>query len=248
MSLVSIITPSYKSKAIILETLLSIEKQTYKDFEVLIVDDASPDGSADYIEQNLPDNRFKIIKLDKNVGAAEARNVAVRKATGKYIAFLDSDDLWHPNKLEKQIDFMQKNDIAFSFSAYEVIDEEGGLVKEKISVPSKITKSQYLGNTVIGCLTVILDRSKISQDILMPNLRSSHDMALWVNLLEEVKVAYGYQEVLASYRLVGSSNTANKSKAAKEVWDVYRGYLKYNIFLSSYYFVQYALNAILKRL
>ncbi|MCQ8881299.1 glycosyltransferase [Pseudoalteromonas shioyasakiensis] len=248
MSLVSIITPSYKSKKFIKETLLSIQNQTFTDFEVLIVDDASPDDSADYIEAILPDDRFRLIRLENNLGAAEARNEALKIANGRYIAFLDSDDLWKTEKLEKQIQFMKRKNIAFSFSAYEVIDEKGIIVKDKIPVPDKITKSQYLGNTIIGCLTVILDRTKFKQDIRMPNLRSSHDMALWVNLLDEIKVAHGYKDILASYRLVGTSNTANKTKAAKEVWQVYRNYLQYNRFKSSYYFIKYAFNAVLKRI
>ncbi|MCF2901341.1 glycosyltransferase [Pseudoalteromonas sp. OFAV1] len=248
MSLVSIITPSYKSKKFIKETLLSIQNQTFTDFEVLIVDDASPDDSADYIEANLPDDRFRLIRLENNLGAAEARNEALKIANGRYIAFLDSDDLWKTEKLERQIQFMERKNIAFSFSAYEVIDENGIIVKDKIPVPDKITKSQYLGNTIIGCLTVILDRTKFKQDIIMPNLRSSHDMALWVNLLDEIKVAHGYKDILASYRLVGTSNTANKTKAAKEVWQVYRNYLQYNCFKSSYYFIKYAFNAVLKRI
>ena len=248
MPLVSIIIPSYKAKKFIQETLLSIKSQTFNDFEVLVVDDASPDNSADYIESILPDIRFNLIRLEKNVGAAEARNVGLKAAKGRYIAFLDADDLWHPEKLEKQLQFMDEKNAGFSFSAYEVISETGELIKDRISVPETITKNQYLGNTIIGCLTVIIDKSKFSQEVLMPNLRSSHDMALWVNLLGEIKIAYGYKDVLASYRLVGTSNTSNKSKAAREVWQVYRNYLNYNVCKSSFYFVKYVANAVLKRL
>lgn len=248
MPLVSIITPSYKSKKFIEETLLSIERQTFGDFEVLIIDDASPDNSADFITSILPDSRFNLLRLDTNTGAAESRNIGLRVAKGRYIAFLDADDLWHADKLERQLQFMQTKNAAFSFSAYEVISESGEIIKDRISVPKTLTKSQYLGNTIIGCLTVIIDRSKFSQDIRMPNLRSSHDMALWVNLLDESRIAHGYNEVLASYRLVGTSNTSNKFKAARDVWEVYRGYLRYNICKSSFYFSRYAINAALKRL
>jgi teichuronic acid biosynthesis glycosyltransferase TuaG len=226
---------------------VSIKKQTLTNFEVLIVDDCSFDGSADYIETILPDKRFNLVRLEKNSGAAEARNVALKIAKGRYIAFLDSDDLWKPEKLEKQVKFMQEKDVGFSFSSYEIINEDGVMVKIKITVPEKITKTKYLGNTIIGCLTVMIDRSKFKQNILMPNLRSSHDMALWIDLLDEIGVAYGYQDVLASYRLVASSNTAKKVKAAKEVWQVYRNYLEYSLIKSLYYFVKYAVNALLKR-
>jgi teichuronic acid biosynthesis glycosyltransferase TuaG len=246
--LVSIIMPSYKSQNTIGDSIKSVLDQTYINWELLIVDDYSNDGSSEYISSFLDDRRINLISLKSNVGAAQARNEAISQANGRYIAFLDSDDLWHPDKLEKQIKFMKEKQSGFSFSAYQVIDEVGNLVKDKINVPGTITKAQYLGNTIIGCLTVILDRSMFNQEIRMPNLRSSHDMALWVDLLDEIKIAYGYQDVLATYRLVGSSNTANKTKAAKEVWQVYHNYLQYNLLKSSYYFVKYAVNAVLKRI
>ncbi|MGI2166328.1 glycosyltransferase family 2 protein [Shewanella oncorhynchi] len=248
MPLVSIITPSYKSKRFISDTIKSLVAQTITDYEVLIVDDASPDGSADYIESIIPDNRFNLIRLKHNVGAAEARNIALNKAKGRFVAFLDSDDIWHSDKLDKQLVFMKENNVAFSFTAYEVIDENGGVVKNKINVPSNINRSEYLGNTIIGCLTVIIDRDKLSKELKMPNLRSSHDMALWADVLEDVYEAHGLNEVLASYRLVGTSNTSNKFRAAREVWSVYRGYLKLNILSSTIYFIKYSVNALIKRL
>lgn len=248
MPLVSIITPSYNSKRFILDAINSLIDQTESDFEVLIVDDASPDNSADFIEHVLPDDRFILIRLSKNVGAAEARNIALKNAKGRYIAFLDSDDTWYPQKLEKQLAFMKAKDAAFSFTSYEVVDEGGKIVKNKISVPDVIDRAGYLGNTIIGCLTVIIDRSKIKNELQMPNLRSSHDMALWADVLEDVHKAYGLNEVLASYRLVGTSNTSNKFRAAKEVWSVYRDYLKLNILSSTVYFVKYSINALIKRL
>lgn len=247
MPAVSVITPSYKSKKFIYETLNSIRNQSYSDFEVIVVDDASPDNSADYISSVLPDERFKLIRLERNVGAAEARNVGLRAAKGRYIAFLDADDLWFPRKLEKQLEFMREKDAAFSFTAYEVISEAGELMRDCIPVPGTINKNQYLGNTIIGCLTVMVDRSKFMQKVLMPDLRSSHDMALWVDLLSEVEFAYGFQEVLGSYRLVSTSNTSKKFKAAMEVWHVYRNYLKYSFLTSCFYFVQYVANAVIKR-
>lgn len=249
-SLVSIIMPYFNSSKTVEDSVKSVLKQGYQNWELLIVNDCSSKGQTKLLKvflAELGEPRVKLFDLDNNLGAADARNVALKEAKGRYIAFLDSDDLWTPDKLETQLQFMEEKNIGFSFSAYEVIDEEGSLIKEKISVPDTITKSQYLGNTIIGCLTVILDSTKFKQDIRMPNLRSSHDMALWVNLLDEIKIAYGYKDILASYRLVGTSNTANKTKAAKEVWQVYRNYLHYNRFKSSYYFIKYAINAVLKR-
>jgi teichuronic acid biosynthesis glycosyltransferase TuaG len=248
MPQISVITPSYNSKKFISETLNSIQSQSLQDFEAIIIDDASPDNSADFISDILPDKRFRLIRLRQNIGAAEARNVGLRSARGRYIAFLDADDVWHPDKLERQLRFMDQRKAAFSFTAYDVVDAKGRSVRGRIAVPCTINKEQYLGNTIIGCLTVIIDRSKFSQDILMPNLRSSHDMALWVNLLSECGIAHGLNEVLASYRIVSTSNTANKTKAALDVWNLYRRYLRYSLFSSMIFFFKYAYNAAKKRM
>lgn len=214
---------------------------------MLIVDDCSPDSSSNYIASILPDERFKLISLTKNVGAAEARNIAIKKAKGRYIAFLDSDDIWYSEKLEKQLDFMKKKNVAFCFSSYELMDEEGRKTGKQFKAPDEITKEQYLKNTIIGCLTVIIDKSKI-KPFEMPNLRSSHDMALWYEVMRDNKIsAYGIREPLACYRVISSSNTANKSKAAKEVWAAYRKYFKFGIIKSTWYFLNYSANAVLKR-
>lgn len=246
--IVSIITPSYKSKKYIKETIDSVQKQSFHKYEMIIVDDCSPDESADYIESILPDERFKLIRLETNVGAAEARNVAIRQAKGKYIAFLDSDDLWYPEKLEKQIKFMQNNELAFSYTSYDLINESGDKLNKVIKSVTSINFDGYMKNTIIGCLTVMIDRSKV-KPFLMPNLRSSHDMALWGDIMKNNDIkAYGMSDVLSSYRLVSTSNTANKKKAAKEVWNVYREYFKFNCIKSSWFFINYAIHAILKRL
>lgn len=246
--LISIITPSYKSKLFITDTIQSVHNQTYNNYEMIIVDDCSPDGSAEYIENILPDERFKLIKLKENIGAANARNVAIEKAQGRYIAFLDSDDLWYPEKLEKQIKFMQENNVAFSYTSYDLIDESGIKLDKKIKSISNINFNDYMKNTIIGCLTVMIDRDKV-KPFLMPNLRSSHDMALWGDIMKNNDIkAYGMSDVLSSYRLVSTSNTANKKKAAKEVWNVYREYFKFNFIKSSWFFINYAIHAILKRL
>ncbi|PMO34029.1 glycosyltransferase family 2 protein [Vibrio breoganii] len=245
---VSIITPSFKSLHYIMDCINSVHAQTYTNFEMLIVDDASPDDSAAYIERNLPDERFKLIKLKSNVGAAAARNEALRVASGRYIAFLDSDDIWYPSKLEKQLEFMTANNYSFTFTSYELIDEKGNRVQKNVTVPKEIDFKGYMGNTIIGCLTVIIDTKDI-KPFLMPNLRSSHDMALWGDIMLDNDIkAYGLDEVLAYYRLVSTSNTSNKFKAAKEVWIVYRNHFKLSRFRSIFFFLSYAANALIKRL
>ena len=246
--LVSIITPSYNSSKFMQDCVCSVLSQTYTNWELLIVDDYSQDKSRDIISELAEkDDRIKSIFLEKNVGAAEARNISIRKAKGKYIAFLDSDDIWKSDKLEKQLSFMKENDIAFSFSTYQLISEDGKNLTNVIKAPQKMTYHSYLKNTIIGCLTVIIDREKTG-DFEMPNIRSSHDMALWLLIMKRGFSAYGLDENLAYYRIVSNSNTSKKWKAAKEVWEVYRKVEKLNFLYSMYNFVGYAFNAVKKRI
>jgi len=245
-SLVSIITPSYNSSRFIEECVGSVLSQTYDNWEMLIVDDYSADNSLQILKK-YNDKRIQLIELDKNVGASESRNVAIRKAKGKYIAFLDSDDLWEPQKLEKQISFMETEDIAFSFSTYQPISDDESKLYSIIHASKIVTYSSYLKKTIIGCLTVVIDREKTG-GFEMPNIRSSHDMALWLLIMRRGFAAYGLDENLARYRIVSTSNTANKWRAAKDVWAVYRQFEKLSFFNSIWYFLNYAFNAIIKRI
>ena len=247
-SLVSIITPSYNSSKFIKDCVASVFSQTYKNWEMIIVDDCSKDNSKEIIKElAAKDKRIKPIFLEKNVGAAKARNVAIRQAKGKYVAFLDSDDLWNPKKLEKQLSFMYENEIAFSYTNYQFISENGEDLSNIISAPEKMTYDSYLKNTIIGCLTVIIDREK-SGEFEMPNIRSSHDMALWLLIMKRGFSAYGLDENLARYRIVSTSNTASKWHAAKDVWKVYRQVEKLSFIYSTWCFVWYAFNALKKRI
>jgi len=215
---------------------------------MLIVDDSSRDDSCLVIKELAKqEEKIKCFLLDENIGAAEARNVAIQQAKGKYIAFLDSDDLWEPQKLEKQISFMNQKDIAFSYTTYQSISEDGSDIIDIIKAPDKMTYHDYLKNTIIGCLTVVIDREKIG-DFEMPNIRSSHDMALWLLIMRRGFTAYGLDENLARYRIVSTSNTASKWHAAKDVWKVYREAEKLSFFYSSWCFLNYAFNALVKRI
>jgi teichuronic acid biosynthesis glycosyltransferase TuaG len=245
-SLVSIITPSYNSAKFIKQCIESVIAQTYTNWEMLIVDDYSSDNSLQILKK-YNDKRIQLIELDKNVGASESRNVAIRKAKGKYIAFLDSDDLWEPQKLEKQISFMETEDIAFSFSTYQPMSDDESKLYSIIHAPKIVTYSFYLKKTIIGCLTVVIDREKTG-GFEMPNIRSSHDMALWLLIMRRGFDAYGLDENLARYRIVSTSNTANKWRAAKDVWMVYRQFEKLSFFYSIWCFLNYAFNAIIKRI
>ena len=246
--LVSIITPSFNSSLYIEECITSVQNQSYTNWEMLIIDDFSSDNSVNLIQQiSNEDSRIKLITLSSNVGAAEARNEALKYSKGKYIAFLDSDDLWMPTKLEKQIKFMQSLKCAFSFTAYQPISEDGSQKFSVIDVPSKIHYHSYLKNTIIGCLTVVIDKEQTG-NFRMPNIRSSHDMALWLDIMKRGFSAYGLNQNLAYYRLVSNSNTSKKWKAAAEVWEVYRNIEKLSIGYSLLCFIGYSYNALKKRI
>jgi len=247
-NLVSIITPSYNSSRFIVECVNSVISQTFQNWEMIVIDDYSNDNSRDIIsELSAKDERIKYIFLEENIGAAEARNVAIKQSKGKYIAFLDSDDIWNEDKLENQIAFMNEKDIAFSFTSYQPISEDGKTKYSVIAAPNKMSYHSYLKNTIIGCLTVVIDKEKTGE-FQMPNIRSSHDMALWLLIMKRGFSAYGLDESLAYYRIVSTSNTSKKWKAAKEVWDAYRKQEKLNILYSIYCFIGYAFNAIKKRI
>lgn len=246
--LVSIITPSYNSSKYISKTIESVLAQSYLNLEMVIVDDFSKDNSTEVIKKFvLEDSRIRLIVLDNNVGAAEARNIALRQAKGRYIAFLDSDDVWTKDKLNRQLSFMSSNNYLFTFTAYGLMNEDGTIQNKTINVPKLITYDKYLKNTIIGCLTVVIDREQIGP-FEFPNIKSSHDMGLWLQILRKGFVAYGLNEELAFYRIVRNSNTANKKKAALDVWHVYREIEKLSIFYSIICFCGYAINALKKRM
>ncbi len=247
-SLVSIITPSYNSSNYIESCVQSVIDQTYTNWEMLIVDDCSSDDSFYKIQLIASkDTRIKIFQNSQNIGAANTRNIALKKARGKFIAFLDSDDMWNKDKLDKQINFMLLNNIAFSYTAYEMITDTSLNVFKVIKAPKKMHYHSYLKNTIIGCLTVVLDREKIG-DFEMPNIRSSHDMALWLSIMKRGYDAFGLDINLAQYRILPNSNSSRKLKAAKDVWLVYRNIEGLSFVYSLWCFINYVVNALIKRM
>lgn len=247
-SLVTIITPVYNSERFIKKTIESVSKQTYKNWELILIDDCSTDNSSEIIQDlSKDDNRIRYIRLEKNSGAAVARNTGLEKAQGRYIAFLDSDDLWEPNKLEKQLQFMMNNDIGFSFTAYKLIDEKGNSLNKIVNVPEQIDYNGLLKNTIIGCLTVMIDRDKIG-DFRMPLVRAGQDTATWLSILRNGYNAYGLNEPLAKYRKVKGSISSNKIKALRRTWNTYRNLEKLPLIKSIYVFLCYILNAIKKNI
>ena len=243
--LVSIITPSYNSEKYIFQTIESVLNQTYENWEMIIVDDASIDNSINIIESyTKKDNRIKLIKLKKNNGPAIARNVGIKNAKGRYIAFLDSDDLWLPTKLEKQINFMKKNDVGLCYSSYYLIDEKSNNIG-KFNIPKeKVTYFELLKTCIIGNLTAIYDIEKVGK-VFMENV-GHEDYTLWLKILKKIHCAYGIKEPLAQYRIYYNSISSNKFRAAKWQWNIYRNIEKLNLFESLYYFMHYIWNGIKK--
>lgn len=196
--LVSIIMPSYNTGRFIKETIESVLSQTYTNWELLIVDDCSTDNTDDVIKEYLTDFRIHYLKNAKNSGAAVSRNKALQEAKGKWIAFLDSDDLWTPNKLEKQISFMKSNGYHFSYTNYVEIDETSKELGKLVTGPKKITKTGMYRYCWPGCLTVMYDASKIGL-IQIEDIKKNNDYAMWLKVCHKAN-CFLLNETLAKYR------------------------------------------------
>ena len=246
--LVSIITPVYNAERFLSDTIKSVQNQTYKNWEILLIDDCSKDNSAQIIKEfQKYDNRIKYIKLKKNSGASVSRNEGIRNAKGRFIAFVDSDDIWKPEKLEIQIKYMLKENLGFTFTSYRYMKENGVKTNKVAKAPFKINYNGLLKNTIIGCSTVVIDKDIIGE-FEMPLVRRGQDTAAWLQILRKEKYAYGIQMDLVNYRLVGNSLSSNKIKALKRTWNTYRNVERLNIFKCSYVFCFYIYNAIKKRI
>ena len=245
--LVSIITPMYNSEATIAETIKSVLAQTYSEWEMVIVDDCSTDASASIVKkyQNI-DKRIHYYKREKKSSVANARNYAIKRSKGHYLAFLDSDDLWEKDKLQKQVSFMEKNNVSFCYSACATIDENSRKTGKIRWIKSYADYAILLKGNFIPCLTVVLEK-KLFDKIEFPEIKHE-DYAVWLSILKTGIKAYGINEVLAYYRVNSKSVSANKFKAALWTWDIYYNYEKIPFYKSAYYFINYFINAIRKRL
>lgn len=245
-NLVSIITPMYNSEKYIGITIESALNQTYKDWEMIIVDDCSSDNSPKIVKEYAKnDERIKYIKTDSNKGVSNARNIALKMANGQFISFLDSDDIWDEDKLKKQVDFMKKNNCTISFTAYELIDENNEKLNKIINVPKTVDYNTLLKGNILGCLTVMIDKSKLDFEIKMSGVRHE-DYVLWLSILKKGHIAYGINEVLAEYRKSITSLSGNKIKSAIWTWKIYRNIEQIPLHKCIYYFINYGINGIKK--
>ncbi len=249
--LVSIVVPVYNAEKFIIETMETVRKQTYTNWELILVDDISTDKSCQLIEKyqkKYSDKRISLIKLKKKALAAGARNAGVKKAKGRYICFLDADDLWDKHKLEKQVAFMNTHNCAFSYTGYEFADSSGKPLGTKVYIKEILTYKQALKNTTIWTTTVMFDMKKITKKLIeMPNVKSE-DTACWWKILRNGYKAYGLNEILSYYRRSEGTLSANKLEAIKRIWNLYRNVENLNIFYSIYNFCYYAMNAVKRRI
>lgn len=247
--MVSIVIPVHNAEPYIAKTIRSILTQTVSNYEVLLVDDASTDGSLEKIRL-ISDERLKVLKtnLKHPVGAAAARNCGIEAAKGRYLAFLDADDLWQPKKLEKTLAYMKKKDAAFVFTGYEFGDQDGRGTGKIVHVPEVLDYERALSRTVIFTSTVLFDLTKISKEMVrMPQVKSE-DTATWWKILQSGYLAYGLDENLTIYRRAGKTLSSNKFEAVKRIWNLYKMQENMSFLKRLRCFAGWAVGAVYRRL
>lgn len=244
-NLVSIITPAYRAAQVIPATIDSVLAQTWPHWEMLVADDCSPDDTRAVVQGYADrDPRIRLIPMPKNGGPAAARNGALEQARGRWIAFLDADDLWLPQKLERSIAFAERERSALTFTGYRRITADGGTTGRYIGVPRSLSYRQLLGHTAIATSTVLIDREQAG-DIRMQRVYYD-DFVCWLGIVQRGLPARGLDEDLMRYRVMQQSVSRNKGKSAREVWKIYRGTLGLGPVSASWYFANYALRALAK--
>ncbi len=244
-SLVSIITPAWKVASVVRETIDSVRAQTYTHWEMLVVDDCSPDATAAVVERAAQaDGRIRLIRQPVNGGPAMARNAALLVAKGRWVAFLDSDDLWLPQKLEHQIRFHEAAAAKISFTQFRRMTNDVTQPGRLIGVPPRLDYRALLGNTAIATSTVLVDRNMTGRFAMRRMYYD--DFGCWLELLRPGGFAVGLQEDLMRYRVMGGSVSRNKRNSAFQVWRTYREIEGLSVIPAAWYFVNYAVRGYLK--
>lgn len=246
---VSIITPLYNGEKYITETIKSVQSQTYQNWEMILVDDCSLDSTCDIVEELAEDdNRLKLFRQETNGGAARARTRAMRESTGRFIAYLDADDIWLPEKTQKQVEFMLKKNIGFSCTSYQVINDNGVLLNKKVHMLPRVDYVGFLTNNLLQTVGIMVDTTIVDKELLvMPDIRRRQDAATWLQILKAGFDCYGLDEILAHYRRAKNSLSSNKIKAIKGTWSMYRDIEHLSLPFSCYCFMRYAVLAVWKR-
>lgn len=244
---ISIIMPLYNSEKYIDYTIESILNQTYTNWRLYIIDDCSEDKSVDIVNKFLKkDKRISLIQNDSNLGQAYSRNRGIEQCEGEYIVFIDSDDLWYNNFLERQLSFINSKNCNVVFSSFDRYDEELNKSYGRLKIPESVTYKDLLLDNSLSCLTTMYNCKNIGK--LYFNTQYKHeDHIYWIDLLKlSNETAYGNDESLAIYRIRKSSESRNKIKAAIWKWKIYRNYLKFNLLKCSYYYINYIYRGIMK--
>lgn len=245
--LVSVITPAHDAGRFLRETLASVRAQTFTDWEMVVAENGSTDDTRELLAAAArADARVRVLTIGRPLGPAAARNAAIAEARGRYLAFLDADDLWLPEKLEAQLEFMRTTGAALTHTTFGFIDVAGSPIRRPHVALDPITYDRLLRRTGIGCLTVLLDRTQTG-DVRMPDLPSHEDIALWLSILRRVGPARGLDRLLAQYRIVPGSVSSRPLRAASRMWRVYREVERLPLPRASWCFAQYAFWAALKR-
>ncbi len=251
MPQISIVVPVYNAANYIRQTVDIVLNQTFSDWELILVEDCSKDNSAEVLrslERELQDARIRVIYKEKNEGAAKARNTGIDAATGRYLAFLDADDIWMEDKLSAELAFMKEKQAAFVFTAYEFGDENAVGTGKIVKVPETLTYKKALSRTIIFTSTTMFDLSVLGKDMVKMPAVPSEDTATWWRILREGYTAYGYPEVTTIYRRPPQSLSSNKGTAIYRIWYLYREVEKLPVITSMFYFVGWAIRATLRRL
>lgn len=241
---ISIITPSYNSSQYLEETIQSVLNQTFKDWEWLITDDCSKDNSAEII-QKYNDDRIKLVVLEKNEGAGNARNNALERAKGRYITFLDSDDYWQPNFLEKMLKFMKENKAELAYSGYARCNENLVPVLKDFEADKEVNFNNLLKTCRLSLLSSMYDSQRVGK-FFFPVGSKREDHIMWLNLLKEIPIGKPLKETLAKYRMREGSISRNKMNIIEDQYLVYRKFMKFSVMKSVYYTCCWAFNGFAK--
>lgn len=244
-ALISVIMPACNSEKHICDAIASVLHQTYTCLELIIIDDGSIDKTADIVSCiTKEDSRVSIIRNKKNMGVSYSRNLGIAKSKGTWIAFLDSDDIWDINKLEKQMSYAIETSSSFLFTGSNFISESGVLMRSVFHVPEKIDQKELLKQNVISCSSVLIKKELIL-GYMMPESSFHEDFALWLQILKNEPFAYGLDKPLLYYRISDKSKSRNKINAAKMTWNVYR-YIGLNPLYAAYYWIHYVARSLKK--
>lgn len=245
---VSVIVPAYNAERFIEQAITSVVAQSFPDWELLVIDDCSSDGTCAAVEALAArDGRIRLLRNETNQGVARTRNRGLELCRGEYIALLDSDDVWHPHKLRHQLERLEQTGAGLCCTSYRIVDVRGEKAREDYLVPETLSFDGLLKENVIGCSTVLL-RGSMMKNYRFTTEYYHEDYVLWLELLRDGHAAVGCPQVLADWRFLEDSRSFDKSKAAKNRWRIYRGYLKLPLLKSLWAFACYGVGGIRKYL